>query len=356
MGSRRPPGARHPRQVAALIESHFGESAPLSVGIEEELMILDAETLLPAGAVDVLVRESSGLGLPGRLKTELHASVVELNTGICADVESAVDALRALRAAAARIAAAHGLAVAGAGAHPTATYESLPVVQEERYLAMMRDVGYAARRQGVNGLHVHVGIESAGACYERLEAVLPWLPVVLALSANSPFAEGVETGMLSNRAPVLAELPRAGAPPAFGSYVEWETWAEGLVRLGVIADYTQLWWDIRPHPRFGTLEIRIADQPTGLDRTRMLADAIVALVKHAPEHSANRADYLQNRWAAARLGLDAALIHPDGDRLVPARELAADVLGAEPPEPEALLQLHAGVSAAAADLVDRTLG
>jgi gamma-glutamyl:cysteine ligase YbdK (ATP-grasp superfamily) len=88
----------------------------------------------------------------------------------------------------------------------------------------------------------------------------------------------------------------------------------------------------------------------------MLADAIVALVKHAPEHSANRADYLQNRWAAARLGLDAALIHPDGDRLGPARELAADVLGAEPPEPEALLQLHAGVSAAAADLVDRTLG
>jgi len=203
---------------------------------------------------------------------------------------------------------------------------------------------------------VHVGIESADACYERLEAVLPWLPVVLALSANSPFAEGVETGMLSNRAPVLAELPRAGAPPAFGSYAAWEAWAEGIVRLGVIVDYTQLWWDIRPHPRFGTLEIRIADQPTGLDRTRVLADAIVALVKHAPEQSANRGDYLQNRWAAARLGLDAALIHPDGDRLVPARELAAELLGAEPPEPEAFLQLRAGVSAAAADLVDRTLG
>jgi glutamate---cysteine ligase / carboxylate-amine ligase len=207
---------------------------------------------------------------------------------------------------------------------------------------------------------VHVGIESADACYERLEAVLPWLPVVLALSANSPFAEGVETRMLSNRASVLAELPRAGAPPAFGSYGAWETWAEGLVRLGVMADYTQLWWDIRPHPRFGTLEVRIADQPTGLDRTRMLADAIVALVQDAPERSANRADYLQNRWAAARLGLGAELIHPGGEELVSARSLALELLGHEPPEPEAFVQLDVaraeGLESVAADLVSRSVG
>jgi carboxylate-amine ligase len=343
-----------------LIESHFGESAPLSVGIEEELMILDARTLRPVGAVDVLVRASSGLNLPGRLKTELHASVVELNTDICPDVATAVEALRALRAAAARIAAENGLAVAGAGTHPTAAYESLPVVQEERYLAMMRDVGYAARRQGVNGLHVHVGVESADACYERLEAVLPWLPVVLALSANSPFAEGVETGMLSNRASVLAELPRAGAPPAFGSYAAWESWAEGLVRLGVVADYTQLWWDVRPHPRFGTLEIRIADQPTALARTGLLAETIVALVAAAPARVQNRGDYLQNRWAAARFGLDAELIHPDGDRLVSARSLAVELLGVEPPEPEASLQMGvaaaSGIESVAADLVVRSVG
>lgn len=326
-------------------------------------MILDAEALLPTGAVDVLVRESGALDLPGRLKTELHASIVELNTGICPDVATAAESLRALRAVAARIAAANGLAIAGAGAHPTATYESLPVVQEERYLAMMRDVGYAARRQGVNGLHVHVGVEGADACYERLEAVLPWLPVVLALSANSPFAEGVETGMLSNRALVLAELPRAGAPPEFGSYSAWEAWAERLVRLGVIADYTQLWWDVRPHPRFGTLEIRIADQPTALDRTALLAEAIVSLVAHAPargEGAANRGDYLQNRWAAARLGLEAELIHPDGDRLVSARSLAREALGGDPPEPEAFRQLEvaaaAGIDSVAADLVGRSVG
>jgi carboxylate-amine ligase len=345
-----------------VIEAHFGESERLTVGIEEELMILDAETLSPAGAVELLLRESEGLELPGRLKTELHASVVELNTDVCPDVQGAIDALQALRAAAGRIAAANGLALAGAGTHPTATYDSLPVMREERYVAMVREVGYAARRQGVSGLHVHVGVESAEACYERLEAVLPWLPVVLALSANSPFAEGVESGMQSTRAAVLAELPRAGAPPAFGSYGEWERWVERLAALGVIEDHTRIWWDVRPHPRFGTLEVRVADQPTALARTALLAELVVVLVDKAPSlvpEAARRGDYLQNRWAAARFGLDAELIHPDGDRLVTAGELAAEWLGGDPPPPEALRQLEvaaaSGIDAVAADLVGRTL-
>jgi len=335
-----------------VIEAHFGESAALTVGIEEELMILDAETLQPAGAVALFVGEAEG----GRLKTELHASVVELNTDICPDVASAVEAVRSLRSAAARIAAANGLVVAGAGAHPTASFESLPVVQEERYLAMMRDIGYVARRQGVNGLHVHVGVESADACWERLEAILPWLPVVLALSANSPFVEGVVTGMLSSRASIIAELPRGGSPPAFDSYADWEAWVERLMELGVIEDHTRIWWDVRPHPRFGTLEVRVADQSTALERTALLAELVVSLVATAPSARSARGDYLQNRWAAARFGLDAELIHPDGDRIVRARDLAAELLGAPPPEPEALRQLDAGIELAAADLVERTLG
>ena len=169
-----------------MIESHFGESLPFSLGVEEELMILDAETLEPAAAVDVLLHGAMGLALPGSLKTELHASVVELNTDVCATLDEAVAALRVLRATANEIARANGLVVAAAGAHPVAALESLPVVQETRYLEMLARVGYPARRQGVNGLHVHVGVESAERCYERLEAVLGWLPVVLALAANSP--------------------------------------------------------------------------------------------------------------------------------------------------------------------------
>ncbi|HKB93019.1 MAG TPA: YbdK family carboxylate-amine ligase [Gaiellaceae bacterium] len=345
-----------------MIEAHFGESAPLTVGIEEELMILDAETLWPTDAVGVFVRESEALDLPGKLKTELHASVVEASTEICTDVAEAIEAVRALRVAAAEIAARNGLAIAAAGVHPTATLESLPVVQEERYLAMVKDVGYAARRQGVNGLHVHVGVESADACYERLEAVLPWLPVVLALSANSPFVAGEPTGMQSTRASILGELPRAGAPPAFGSYAAWERWVERLVGLGVIEDHTRIWWDVRPAPRFGTLEIRIADQPTSVERTQLLAEAIVTLVERSsarPGEPAARGDYLQNRWSAARFGLDADLIHPDGDRLAGVRELAAELFGFDPPAPEAIHQLEVaaadGMRAVAADIVERTL-
>jgi carboxylate-amine ligase len=337
-----------------VIERHFGESAPLSLGVEEELMLLDAETHEPAAGVELLVRGAAARDLPGTLKTELHASVVELTTPVCASVEEAASCVRALRAAAAEIAAENGLAVAAAGSHPSAPLESLPVVQEERYLSMIREIGRAARRQGVNGLHVHVGVASADACWERLESVLPWLPVVLAVSANSPFVDGEPSGMLSNRAPILAELPRAGAPPAFGSYDGWERWVERLVALGVMADYTRIWWDVRPHPRLGTLEIRIADQPTTLERTELLVRTLRDLVRDAPTGVADRGDYLQNRWAAASAGLDAVLLHPDGGRTATARELARELLGSEPPEPEAFAQLRA--DDVAADLVARTLG
>jgi carboxylate-amine ligase len=337
-----------------VIDRHFGESEPLSLGVEEEVMILDADTLEPVAAVDVLVRGAERLDLPGTFKTELHASVVELTTRICADVEEAIAALRELRAAAAQIAAENGLVIAAAGAHPTAALAALPVVDEERYLEMVRRLGYVAQRQGVNGLHVHVGVASADDCWERLEAVLPWLPVVLALSVNSPFIDGERTGMLSNRAAILAELPRGGAPPSFAGYDAWEEWVERLVRLRIMPDYTRVWWDARPHPRLGTLEIRVADQPTALERTRLLVGLVRELVATAPPATALRADYLQNRWAAARSGLDATLLHPNGHDAVSARDLARELLGAEPPEPEALAQLSAGN--AVADLVMRTVG
>jgi carboxylate-amine ligase len=337
-----------------VIEQHFGESPPFSLGVEEEIMLLDGETLDPADAVEVMLQGAEGLDLPGSLKTELHASVIELNTGVCESVDEAIAALRELRAAADRIARANGFVIAAAGAHPTVPLESLPVVQEPRYLEMLEQVGYPARRQGVNGLHVHVGVDSAEHCYERFEAVLSWLPIVLALSANSPYVDGLANGMLSNRAGVLAELPRGGPPPAFDSYDDWEAWVERLVSIGVMADYTRIWWDIRPHPRLGTLEIRIADQPTSLSRTELLVGLLRDLVEHAPPRVTPRGDYAQNRVAAASRGLDAELIHPDGNSMVSACDLARELLGAEPPQPEAYAQLEAGASVAA-DLVARTL-
>ena len=315
-----------------MIEAHWGESSPFSLGLEEELMILDARTLMPAPAVETLLAGAEGRVLPGRLKTELHASVVELNTNVCETVPDAVAALAQLREAAAEIAAANGLRIAAAGAHPVARAEELEIAADKRYGQMVEFAGVTARRQGVNGLHVHVGMPSADACFAAQEWILPWLPVVLALSANSPYVAGEESGMLSSRAEVLAQLPRSGAPPALGSYADWEAHAERLRRLGLTRDYTQIWWDVRPHPRFGTLEVRMADQPTELERTAGLTALLQVLCAAAldgeprPVDASGRALYQENRWAAARLGPSARLVHPDEERLVEASQLAGEVL------------------------------
>jgi len=363
-----------------LIEQRFGESSPFSVGVEEEVMILDAETLALSPSVELLIGESEKLELPGRLKTELFASIIELNTDTCSSVGEAGEALSELRRAAARIAEENGLRIAAAGSHPFSDPEQQQIAPDPRYKEFVGFAGVSARRQGVSGLHVHVGIGSADACYATLEAILPWLPLVLALSANSPYLAGRATGLASNRAEVLAQLPRAGAPPAFGSYGAWEGFVERLIGLGLADDYTRFWWDVRPHPRFGTLEIRMPDQPTNLALTVALSallQALCASVELEAARPADRGDYAQNRWAALRFGTAAELIHPDGDRLVRAPALARELLELVAPAAEKLgttadltaLDLSScegerqlkigereGLYAACADLVERTLG
>jgi carboxylate-amine ligase len=214
-----------------------------------------------------------------------------------------------------------------------------------------------------------------------LEGVLAWLPVVLALSANSPFLAGDETGLCSSRAEVLAQLPRASAPPVFDSYAEWEAFVERFVQLGLADGYTRFWWDIRPHPRFGTLEIRAPDQPTAVELTGAFGALLQALcatvVEGPPPRPAQRGDYAQNRWAALRFGPGAELIHPDGTRLVRAPKLARELLDFVGPAAEKLgttdelavldpstcegerqLEIggREGLEAVCADLVERTLG
>jgi glutamate---cysteine ligase / carboxylate-amine ligase len=159
-----------------------------------------------------------------------------------------------------------------------------------------------------------------------LEAVLPWLPLLLAVSANSPYVAGEETGLASTRAEILALLPRSAAPPVFPSYDEWASFADRLVDLGLADSFTRIWWDVRPHPRFGTLEIRMPDQPTGLEATVALAALAQALVASAGDGPcADRGVYAQNRWAALRFGADAELIHPDRGTLVRVPELLAEL-------------------------------
>ncbi len=319
-----------------MIEQHFGETTPFSVGVEEELMILDRETYEQVAAVDRILKGVEGRQLPGQVKTELFASVFETNTNICERVAEVDEALPLLRRAAAEAADAEGLAIAAAATHPFARPEAQPIVKEERYVTFVGYGGISVRRQGVQGLHVHVGMTSADDCWRCLEGILPWLPVVLALSANSPWFAGELTGMASNRAPVLAELPRAAAPPAFSSYAEWESWVERLARLRVTEEYTRIWWDVRPHPKLGTLEVRIPDQPTDVRLSTAFAALLQAMCATAlddalPRDKAQlgdrgRADYAQNRWAAARFGPRGELLHPNGSTFVPASEIAAELL------------------------------
>jgi carboxylate-amine ligase len=337
------------------------------VGVEEELLLVDERTLLPVAA-SARVLERAGEGV----KHELLASFVETTTGVCASPREAVEEAWSLRRRVFDACEAEGLRALAIGSHPFATPEDTPVVETPDYLEFAGAAGPAARRQGVCGLHVHVGMADPETCVRAHERVLPWLPVVLAIAANSPWFRGVETGLLSTRAEVLATLPRSGVPPAFGSWVGWVHMMERWQRAGVLRKPTQTWWDVRVHPALGTLELRVPDQPTD----PKLAGALVALLHALGVWAANgdgrpasRADCHTNRFFASRFGPRARLIHPDEDRLVPAAELFGELRALVSPfadlellEPldgvscEADLQLAAGDSrAACADAVERSL-
>jgi carboxylate-amine ligase len=303
-----------------VIEHAFGKSPASSVGVEEELFVVDAETLEPA--------PFPSDGFDGdRVKPELFTTLVELSTGICLSAADAAGELAGLRAQVRRLAAGAGLSVAASGTWPLARSAEQPVTADDGYRRFVDYAGPTARRQYCTGLHVHVGVESPERCLAALEAVLPWLPVILAVSASSPYLDARETGMASIRAELLGLLPRSGAPPVFGSYAEWEQFAERLLALGIVDSYRRLWWDVRPHPLFGTLEVRIADQPTRLETTAALVALLQALVTAAREGpAADRGLYAQNRWAASRFGRAAGLVHPDGSRLASAGDLLAELL------------------------------
>jgi carboxylate-amine ligase len=363
-----------------VIEQAFGRSAPWSLGVEEEVLILDAESLALAPGVEAVLGGAAELELPGVLKMELLASMVELATDVCATPQQALGALRQLRAAADDGARAAGLRIAAAGTHPFSVPQAQDVAPDPRYREFVEYAGVSARRQAVCGLHVHVSMPGAEECMQALEGVLPWLPLLLALSANSPYLAGEETGLASARAEVLALRPRAAAPPVFASYADWEAFVERFVEIGLADGYTRFWWDIRPHPRFGTLEVRAPDQPTDVARTAAFAALLQALcvtvLDGEPPPPANRGDYAQNRWAALRFGPRAELIHPDGSRLVRVAELADELLALVDPamrelgtaellrvldprtcEGDRQLELGRarGLEAVAADAVERTV-
>ena len=297
-----------------MIEARFGESAPFSLGVEEELFLVDVAAHDTAPVFSQVVPERSE-----RMKPELFACLVETTTPICGTANEVLDHLWRLRAKVSNRGESHGVTIHAAGTHALARAEGQPIVPEPRYEKILAELGEEMYRQLVCGLHVHVGMPSAEACLRALEGVVQWLPVLLSLSANSPFLEGRDSGARSARAGRLAELSSVGPPPVLRSWAEWEAATAGT-------DYTRLWWDARPHPRYGTLEVRIADQQTDVRRSAGFAALIQALAAAASEgdhEPYDRALYARRRVEAARNAPDPA----DVDSLASLVEPAAEDLG-----------------------------
>src|SRR4051795_13191775 len=297
-----------------------------TVGIEEELMILDRETLELVNAIDRLQEDSPH----GEIKPELMESVLEVSTIPCADMGEADAQLRGLRRQVSDTAERQGLCIGSAGTHPTARWEDQRITASERYRDLVDELRWVARQELIFGLHVHVGLDDAEKAIHVANGMRVHVPILLALSANSPFWRGDRTGLSSTRMPIFRQFPRVGIPPYYDGWADFERRIEFMVGAGVLSDYTWLWYDVRPHPNFGTVEIRAMDAQTHVEHTLALAALIQAMVKELSEHfdAGKRLTQYpyemldENKWLASRHGLEGELVDLPERRMVPAKELA----------------------------------
>ncbi len=321
----------------------WGTAEPGSLGVEEEILLVDEATY------EVVPGYSRIVGVPtAEVKPELFECFVELATPVVADAAQALDELQRLRRELAARAGEAGITLHAAGAHALAHGEGQPLVPLERYRRLKETLGATIYRQLVFGLHVHVAMADAASCLRAFEGVIPWLPTLLALSANSPYAEGRDTGRRSERAVRLLDLPTGGTPPVLRDWADWDEATAG--------DDTRRHWDAWPRPEYGTLEVRVMDMQTDVRRAAGFTDLVRALVLAVADEEPRPYDrdvYARRREAATREPPDptevealAALVEPH------AGGLAAHVLSGRP---EAERQLEVGIEAAPQDVVARTL-
>jgi carboxylate-amine ligase len=301
-----------------------------TLGIEEELMILDAETLELVNAIETLLEPSPS----GEIKPELMESVLEISTDPCPDIGVAGAQLRALRGQVIDTAASKQLAIGSAGTHPFARWEDQRIVARPRYRDLISALRFVARQELIFGMHVHVGIDDPDKAIHVANGMRVHVPVLLALSANSPFWRGDVTGLASTRTPIFRAFPRVGIPPRYRDWKDYVERIEFMVGARTIADYTYLWWDVRPHPKFGTVEVRVMDSQTHVEHTLGLAALVQALVRELSEHfesggvlSSYPFEMLdENKWLAARHGLDWELVDLPHRERIGTRELARRLL------------------------------
>jgi glutamate---cysteine ligase / carboxylate-amine ligase len=300
---------------SSVLDHRFGSGPPLTVGIEEEYMLLDPAGFDLVSGVEELLAEAAEGELADRLKPELMQCVLESGTIVCKDIASAATDLRLIRQYVAHQARTHKMRLGAAGTHPFSLFENQKITARDRYRVLVEMLQYVARRELVFGMHVHVAVPTPEACLAVMEGVLIELPVLLALSANSPFWRGDYTGLASSRAMIFSAFPRSGLPPRFNDYTDYADAVGFMEATGAIGDYTHLWWDVRPHPRLGTLELRVMDCQTRVEDAIALAAYVQCLVKMLLDRyedgqvlSYHRMLLAENKWLALRYGLDAPMM------------------------------------------------
>jgi carboxylate-amine ligase len=306
----------------------------LSIGIEEEYQTIDPETRDLRSHIQMEILPKAKLKVAEQVKAEMHQAVVEVGTKVCRDIKEAREDMRALRREMISLASENGLLLGAASTHPFADWKVQEIYPDERYRQVVEDMQLVARANLVFGLHVHVGIEDRDTSIHIMNSLRYFLPHILALSTNSPFWMGMETGFKSYRCKVFERFPRTGIPDVFANWADYETLINLLIRTNCIDNGKKIWWDIRPHPFFETLEVRVCDIPMRLDETLAIAALIQATAAmlwklHASNKSYriySRALISENKFRSCRYGLDGKLIDFGKEEEVPVKKLMHEYL------------------------------
>src|SRR4051794_575224 len=304
-----------------------------TLGIEEEFAIVDPESRELRSHIQEIL-EGGKVLLKEQIKPEMHQSVVELGTEICTSVANAREHVVELRSKLASLANKANLRIASVGTHPFSNWHDQLITEGDRYQQILRDMQTLARANLIFGLHVHVGIPSREAAIHVMNQARYFLPHIYALSVNSPFWVGRDTGLKGYRLKVFERFPRTGIPDAFESLSEYEDYCKLLVRTGCIDNPKKIWWDIRLHPFFDTLEVRVCDAQSRVDDTLAIAALIQAIVAKLFKLFAQNTTFRvyrrrlldENRWRASRYGIDGKLIDFGRESEVETKDLIAELL------------------------------
>jgi len=305
-----------------------------TLGIEEEYQTVDPVTRDLRSHIHAEIIEKGKLLLQERVKAEMHQSVVEVGTSVCSNIKEAKIEVKKLRRDMVTLAKENGLCLASAATHPFADWRVQEIYPDDRYKNIVEDMQLVARANLIFGLHVHIGIEDRETAIHLMNHARYFVPHILALSTNSPFWLGMNTGLKSYRCKVFDKFPRTNIPDYFPSWGEYENFINLLIKTHCIDNAKKIWWDIRPHPFFNTLEFRVCDIPMRVDETIALAALIQATVaKLYKLHAANqgfrlyrRALIMENKWRAARYGLNGNLVDFGKQKEVPVRDLIHEYL------------------------------